>query len=373
MSHHKERKEKVCLNCNAALQGRFCHVCGQENLEPKESFGYLVRHFFEDITHFDGKFFITVKDLLFKPGFLSKEYVKGRRAGYLHPVRMYFFTSFLFFLIYFGFYKSDLVKVNSKEIITASQKIKQLEKEKKELNQNLTEDSLPALAQAIINKKVQKIDSVISVLKSDSTAINKVQEKEEEFNGTVFSLDDGKTYHSVNEYDSVQKKLPQNERDGFIASTVEKKNLEIKGKYKTTNEIIEHLSENFIHHIPQMLFVALPLFALLLQFLYLQQRNKFYYVSHAIYSIHLYTAVFVMLLIRMLLGSVFSAILHIKTGWLSGIVFIVILFYWYKAARNFYEQNRMKTILKLIVLSFLSLILMLVLFFGLLLFSAFTL
>ena len=103
MSHLKERKEKICLNCGAEVQGRYCGVCGQENIEPKESAWHLVTHFFNDITHFDGKFFSTVKYLLLKPGFLTAEYVRGRRARYLHPIRMYVFTSAFFFLIYFSF------------------------------------------------------------------------------------------------------------------------------------------------------------------------------------------------------------------------------------------------------------------------------
>src|SRR5690349_22469253 len=86
--------------------GRYCHVCGQENVEPKESFLHLVTHFFNDITHFDGKFFTTLKDLLFKPGFLSKEYMIGRRASYLNPIRMYVFTSAIFFLLFFSFFES---------------------------------------------------------------------------------------------------------------------------------------------------------------------------------------------------------------------------------------------------------------------------
>ena len=101
MSHRPERKEKDCLNCGTTVQGRYCHVCGQENVEPKETFFGMVTHFFNDITHFDGKFFTTLKDLLFKPGFLSAEYMKGRRMSYLNPVRMYVFTSAIFFLIFF--------------------------------------------------------------------------------------------------------------------------------------------------------------------------------------------------------------------------------------------------------------------------------
>ena len=103
MSRLKERKEKNCLNCKAGVQGRYCHVCGQENIETKESVWDLVSHFFRDITHFDGNFFSTVKYLIIKPGFLSKEYMIGRRASYVNPVRMYIFTSAFFFLLFFTF------------------------------------------------------------------------------------------------------------------------------------------------------------------------------------------------------------------------------------------------------------------------------
>ena len=68
MSHLKQRKENNCLNCNTKVVGRFCHHCGQENVEVKESAIEFIVHFVNDITHFDGKFFTTLKDLLFKPG-----------------------------------------------------------------------------------------------------------------------------------------------------------------------------------------------------------------------------------------------------------------------------------------------------------------
>jgi hypothetical protein len=107
LSHLPQRKEKDCLNCGTQVIGSFCHKCGQENIYPKESAWQLVSHFFRDITHFDGKFFTTLKFLILKPGFLSKEYIIGRRASYVNPVRMYLFTSALFFLIFFSIYKID--------------------------------------------------------------------------------------------------------------------------------------------------------------------------------------------------------------------------------------------------------------------------
>ena len=117
MSHAPERKEKDCLNCGALVQGRFCQVCGQENIVPHESFWSMVHHFFADITHFDGKFFSTVGILVRKPGFLSAEYVKGRRNSYLNPVRMYVFTSALFFLIFFTLFNPHDINFSSKKMI----------------------------------------------------------------------------------------------------------------------------------------------------------------------------------------------------------------------------------------------------------------
>ena len=102
MSHNKERKDKDCLNCGQTVAGRYCQHCGQENVEPDLTFMGLIRHFFYDLTHFDGKYFTTVKYLFTRPGFLSSEYIKGRRATYLDPARMYLFTSAVFFFLFYG-------------------------------------------------------------------------------------------------------------------------------------------------------------------------------------------------------------------------------------------------------------------------------
>ncbi len=102
MSRHHLRHDKNCLNCGFPVEERFCSRCGQENLEPKESVGHLVGHFFADLTHFDSKLFVTLKDLIIRPGFLTREYVAGRRVAYLNPIRMYVFISAIFFVALFA-------------------------------------------------------------------------------------------------------------------------------------------------------------------------------------------------------------------------------------------------------------------------------
>jgi len=95
------RKENDCLNCGTILEGKFCHKCGQENLQMKESFGHMMNHAISDYFHFDDQFFHTIKPLFLKPGFLSTEYLEGRRIRYLHPVKMYIFISLVYFVLLF--------------------------------------------------------------------------------------------------------------------------------------------------------------------------------------------------------------------------------------------------------------------------------
>jgi len=62
-----------------------------------------VWHFFgeatEDLTHADSRLWRTLLALLVKPGFLTREFIEGRRASYLPPVRLYLVLSVMFFLL----------------------------------------------------------------------------------------------------------------------------------------------------------------------------------------------------------------------------------------------------------------------------------
>jgi hypothetical protein len=100
MSKRKLRLDKTCLNCNYVVEKKFCPNCGQENTETRKTFHHLFVHFFEDLTHYENSFWKTIKNLMFKPGALTKEYLSGKRLSYLAPIRLYIFVSFItFFLI----------------------------------------------------------------------------------------------------------------------------------------------------------------------------------------------------------------------------------------------------------------------------------
>jgi hypothetical protein len=110
-----------------------------------------------------------------------------------------------------------------------------------------------------------------------------------------------------------------------------------------------------------MLFISLPFVALLLQLLYVRRKN-FYYVAHAIFTIHLYIFVFIVMLIEIGISQLTGV--H-SLGWLHYInvlLTIAIFFYLYKAMRNFYEQRRFKTILKYFLFLFSFFILIIFIF-----------
>lgn len=89
-----------CANCGAPLAGPYCSACGQRHHDvPVHHFGHFVGEALEDLTHADSRLWQTLLALLFRPGFLTREFLEGRRARYLPPVRLYLVLSVLFFLI----------------------------------------------------------------------------------------------------------------------------------------------------------------------------------------------------------------------------------------------------------------------------------
>lgn len=89
----------VCLNCDAPLSGPYCARCGQRDVPPYPSVGDLVVDAFWELSGWDGRFASTVKTLVRRPGMLTREFLEGRRARYISPLRLYLMASLVYFLI----------------------------------------------------------------------------------------------------------------------------------------------------------------------------------------------------------------------------------------------------------------------------------
>ncbi|MEA9557128.1 DUF3667 domain-containing protein [Xanthomonas nasturtii] len=87
-----------CENCSTALQGAFCHACGQSAHSPVRSVAHAVEEVFESFWHLDGRIFRTLRDLLV-PGRVALRFLSGQRVRYVAPMRLFLVVSLLTFFI----------------------------------------------------------------------------------------------------------------------------------------------------------------------------------------------------------------------------------------------------------------------------------
>lgn len=355
MSHYPERKEKDCLNCGTMVHGRYCHVCGQENIIAKESFWSLSKHFVYDIFHFDGKFFHTLKYLFTRPGKVAKEYCEGKRNTYLHPIRMYLFTSAVFFIIFFSVNDpAAIIKGGSDSL-------------DREARQELIGDYSERLKTDTANKVVYQ--SIISIL-SDSSRPVLTKDILTIDPKPVFTVN-GNRYSSVQEYVSAQKALPSEQRDNWFRSLFTRRALKFNEKYRGRfSEGVGIFWKAFLHRLPYMLFFSLPFFALILKLLYARRKN-FYYSDHSVFTLYHYVFSFLLLLVIIVFLQLQKWTGLGDLDWVALLLVLTWMGYLLIEMKNFYRQGWIKTILKFLLLDFLGLIVMIILFFAFFLLSIF--
>ncbi len=91
--------EHICKSCGNTFVGLYCNVCGEKVIEPKDrKFKTFLGSVLIATTFVDNKFakslWLTIKN----PGFLSREYVDGRRINYMRPLQMFFILNLIYFL-----------------------------------------------------------------------------------------------------------------------------------------------------------------------------------------------------------------------------------------------------------------------------------
>lgn len=92
-------KSGRCLNCDAELSGPFCAQCGQRDVPPYPSVRELAIDAVSEFSGWDGRLLATTRALLLRPGSLTLEFLEGRRARYISPLRLYLSASVIYFLL----------------------------------------------------------------------------------------------------------------------------------------------------------------------------------------------------------------------------------------------------------------------------------
>ena len=93
-----QERNEFCHNCGIRLAGPFCSACGQKSVPLSVTLHEFAHELTHEMLHVDGRLFQSVRRLLLSPGFLTREYVQGRRARWISPIRLYL----IFSVIYFG-------------------------------------------------------------------------------------------------------------------------------------------------------------------------------------------------------------------------------------------------------------------------------
>lgn len=363
VSHRPERKDKDCLNCGTIVTGKYCQHCGQENVEPGMTVPGLIQHFFYDITHFDGKYFDTLGQLFKRPGYLSKAFIEGRRASFVDPVKMYIFTSAIFFLLFYSFF----LKVNERDMESGLMNVNDLSDRLKLIDTTNNKYDFRN-NYLILNNK----DTILDLKDFESVArfrdsVNRLIKQQKSTDTLSWKkgnirIMDMPDYPSRKIYDSLQQLLPSNKRDNSLQRLMAYRQISINERYNgNTGKYIANLVDRFLHSFPTLLFISLPLLALLLKLLYIRKK-EYLYVSHGIFLIHLYIFTF-LLLIPFFLTYNAAEYLHWKIwSYLRLGLILWLMIYLYKSMRQFYGQSRVKTFFKIWLFMIISLLIMLVVF-----------
>lgn len=92
--------ETLCSNCHTRLRGQYCHHCGQVADTYHRPVWALFAEILEGYLGLDGRFWRTIPALLFHPGKVTLQYLRGIRQPYMTPIRLFLLSSLIFFLVF---------------------------------------------------------------------------------------------------------------------------------------------------------------------------------------------------------------------------------------------------------------------------------
>jgi hypothetical protein len=253
--------ERVCPNCGAPAPGRFCAACGQRQDRKLASVRRMALEGIQDQLSVGSELPVTLAALLFRPGKLTNEYLAGRIARYVPPLRLYLVASLAFFFILS--FRADIDGPAS------------------ELRAEIERDSV--IAQNLDRAGVPVRDDNPF---TDGAALDTV--------GATGRIGDLKRWAQRR-----LGRLGEMERD----------------------ELQRRVFEGFQRNAPRAVFVLLPIYALFLKLLYARRHRL--YAEHFVFTLHVHAFVFVLFTLMFVLPDwLDQAVLMV---WIPAYVFFAML------------------------------------------------
>lgn len=299
-----------CLNCGTSVHGHFCSHCGQETANHMPSAGEFLHEFVGHYVALENKLLKTLALLLFRPGRLTRDYLDGKRARYVLPLRLYLTLSLVFFAI-FKWETSGFEEDMARPRLTVEQQAAQ-QKDLEQARADLKEAGKQAgaaggAAVSTGEKVVDKIKQKTEEAKAGhegKVGIAEVDENELNWIGRHFGPGIQKKAKHFSE-------LPSSEQ-------------------------WRELRTSAFAYAPYAIFAMMPMFALYLKVLYLGSGRR--YGEYLLFALHTNAFAF-LVLILMMLTPAWVPYLHSALGlWL--------VFYTPTAMRKVFGGSRLATFLR---------------------------
>ena len=317
----------TCLNCGDARSGRFCAQCGQNDRNYMRSLLPMMWELNREAFEVDARILQTLKLLLFKPGSLSAEFSRNRRARYMSPIRLYLFTSFVFFLV-LSFALPDSVYDDS--VVAMGSDSAEVSP-----SQVVSDAELAALKAALRPEQGHRVDDILarpeaSPSRSFLPMLARLVAHRDPFGPDFGTADDSLPSRAV----------PTTGPPGFLMRA-----------FVTSMVDLLHDPDVFIQrmvgNMPIAMFFLLPFLALALKICYFRKRR--YLIEHLVFAIHVQTFIFLALGAALLMpGGALG-------NWARLFLIVASEVYYLVALRRFYGDGWIRTLIKGFVVEWLYL------------------
>lgn len=305
---------KPCLDCGAPLEGKYCIACGQRAQLRNLSLPSLAHEAIHDLAQFDSRGWMTLRALLLRPGFLTSEFIHGRRTRYLPPFRLYLVLSLLFFVVLSCKPGGDGVAIRTGPGGTST----------------VVSGSDPEALKEAIEDVGRELGAEAASDPKAKAAAEKAIAMSQALADPDAPMMQGAECKDMT-WDAAGKAWIEPRLTSFC------EHLKRVSKRQFGRELVRN--------IPKMMFLFLPLLALVNLLLYAFRRRK--YVEHLLFYVHFHAFAFLLLTLQILLSIVFDWLgLAFASGLLSFAVMVYLFVALFKAMRVVYGQSRLMTSLK---------------------------
>lgn len=349
----KQYRGYQCLNCETPIDisEKHCHHCGQLNSTKKLTISDFIEEFLSNFYAYDSRLRNSIISIFTKPGILAKEFNEGKRQKYANPFRLFLSVSIILFLTFSLTEKFSNNSENTNNINLASSD--ELDKGLSQVN-----DSIPNVDKSLIKEQINSFRdfSKDSIYTKSELRKNKMG-----------------YYYEFSSFRNFNKKYP-NKTDSEALKELEYEDTQLnrflfnKAIHFKTNDTKKELAEYFKQKLPFLIFLSLPIITIIFWLVF--YTKKLNYTEHLIFSYTFFTFLFICMIVFNIIDLISNTVSEFLIAISSLILFPI---YLYKSLRNFYEQDRWKTVIKFILLNplfgiFLLISMLIMIFLGIILF-----